>query len=239
MTEAGLTNSDTVDGSAWTRHRRSSDIHGELGERGTGGALKGISLNFDVLITRVITSSAREKERERALHNQLKATRWQCRPNKSGSRLIHGASYRGWNWQLCSCIPCTDIDRLRSRALFQSRKFPNRVCPSLRDDDYERYARRRPMDTAGIYQFPPISEPVIDASSPPFPSLLPRIIDISRRSSRDLVLDYDMKFFTDGGTLSFSPLSIFLIPFPFLSPFSRTEITIMYWRSKMMKGRKI
>lgn len=75
MTEAGLTNSDTVDGSAWTRHRRSPDIHGELGERGTGGALKGISLNFDVLITRVITSSAREKERERALHNQLKATR--------------------------------------------------------------------------------------------------------------------------------------------------------------------
>lgn len=91
----------------------------------------------------------------------------------------------------------------------------------------------------GIYQFPPISEPVIDASSPPSSSLLPRIIDISRRSSRDLVLDYDMKFFTDGGTLSFSPLSIFLIPFPFLSPFSRTEITIMYWRSKMMKGRKI
>ena len=113
------------------------------------------------------------------------------------------------------------------------------MCPSLRDDDYERYVRRRPMDTAataGIYQSPPIPEPVIDASSP-LP--LPRIIDISRRSSRDLVLDYDMKFFTDGGTLSFSPLSIFLIPFPFLSPFSRTEITIMYWRSKMMKGRKI
>ena len=36
MTEAGLTNSDTVDGSAWTRHRRSPDIHGELGERGAG-----------------------------------------------------------------------------------------------------------------------------------------------------------------------------------------------------------
>lgn len=154
--------------------------------------------------------------------------------------------FQTYSWRVISRLklavmqlPCTDIDRLRSRALFQSRKFPNRVCPSLRDDDYERYVRRRPMDTAataGIYQFPPISEPVIDASSP-LP--LPRIIDISRRSCRDLVLDYDMKFFTDGGTLSFSPLSIFLIPFPFLSPFSRTEITIMYWRSKMMKGRKI
>lgn len=90
----------------------------------------------------------------------------------------------------------------------------------------------------GYISFPRYRNPL---SMPPLPSpsLLPRIIDISRRSSRDLVLDYDMKFFTDGGTLSFSPLSIFLIPFLFLSPFSRTEITIMYWRSKMMKGRKI
>lgn len=62
MTEAGLTNSDTVDGSAsWTRHRR-TDIHGELEERGAASrALKGISLNFDVLITRVITSSAERR----------------------------------------------------------------------------------------------------------------------------------------------------------------------------------
>lgn len=215
MTEAGLTNSDTVDGSAWTRHRRSPDIHGELGERGAGGALKGISLNFDVLITRVITSSAREKERERALHNQLKATRWQCRPNKSGSRLIHGASYRGWNWQLCSCIPCTDIDRLRSRALFQSRKFPNRVCPSLRDDDYERYVRRRPMDTAataGIYQFPPISEPVIDASSP-LPSLVLSILAVGRAETWCSITIWN--FSPTGEHYHFLLFPSFLFPFPF------------------------
>lgn len=158
---------------------RRTDIHGELEEGRASRALKGISLNFDVLITRVITSSAERRTGRTSVAQPLKATCWQCRPNKSGSRLIHAASYRGWNWQLCSCIPCTDIDRLRSRALFQSRKFPNRVCPSLRHD-YERSSPssygyghvRHPR--SWIYQFPRYR------CLP-----LPRIIDISRRSSRN------------------------------------------------------
>lgn len=59
--DAGPTNFDTT---SMVEAARRTDIHGELEEGRASRALKGISLNFDVLITRVITSSGGEKDRE-------------------------------------------------------------------------------------------------------------------------------------------------------------------------------
>lgn len=85
----------------------------------------------------------------------------------------------------------------------------------------------------------PLVSPISAPLSMPPPPLPPRIIDISRRSSRNRsVLDYDMKFFT--GTLSFYLFLSFILFLSFFLSRREGRITITYWRTsrrrRMTKG---
>lgn len=215
MTEAGLTNSDTVDGSAWTRHRR-TDIHGELEERGASRALKGISLNFDVLITRVITSSAERRsgnERCTTVESYLltmsaQQERFQTYSWRVISRLKLAVM------QLCtvyghrpsavtSVVSISEISK-SSVSVITGRRLLNA-------------ARRPPMDTAtiatrdiSVSPVSPISEPVIDAS----PSLVLSILAVGRAETWRSITIWN--FSPTGEHYHFT--SFYLISPPFLSP---------------------